>query len=70
MVVAIIHQIFVLYVTNHGSKMDEPKNLSKYSTNGNLVVWLGGLGFESGYPQVAIPFIFADPRNPKPPIYH
>ena len=34
--------------------------------NGYIIGGLGpgGLGFESGYPEVTIPFIFGDPRNP------
>ena len=42
------------------------------------MVWVGGLGFESGYPSVTMPFVFVDPigkseskpPGPKPPIIH
>ena len=50
--------------TCHWSRNRIPKNpgiktkcLKTRSTNGKLVVWIGGLGFESGYPEVTIPFI-------------
>ena len=54
----------------HVNTTKPPWDVSGYgikiiSTNGKLMVWIGGLGFESGYHLVTIPFIFEDPKYPK-----